>query len=317
MNAKIPDHGPYAQALTHRSAGARNNERLEFLGDALVNLIAAELLFERFPKADEGAMTRMRASLVREAALAGLARQLGLGERLRLGPGELKSGGQRRDSILADALEALVAAYYLDQGWAATRERVRAWFADLLDAVGAESFGKDAKTRLQEWLQARGLDLPEYQMLDSSGPEHAREFTMRCTVAARELSADARGGSRKLAETLHVERGGQALIKDGRTQGLCDALGGADDLLQQLAQIGQQPQAGRNAGRRGATWQVAGGRDALPGGHLMITWRQCFRPFPRRDPVQSFCILQTSAGAGPGLPSTSEHPVFPGNEGFS
>ena len=205
MNAKIPDHGPYAQALTHRSAGARNNERLEFLGDALVNLIAAELLFERFPKADEGAMTRMRASLVREAALAGLARQLGLGERLRLGPGELKSGGQRRDSILADALEALVAAYYLDQGWAATRERVRAWFADLLDAVGAESFGKDAKTRLQEWLQARGLDLPEYQMLDSSGPEHAREFTMRCTVAARELSADARGGSRKLAETRAAE----------------------------------------------------------------------------------------------------------------
>lgn len=205
MNTPIPSHGLYSQALTHRSAGARNNERLEFIGDALVNLIAAELLYEQYPKADEGAMTRMRASMVREAALATLARQLGLGERLHLGPGEMKSGGQRRDSILADALEALVAAYYLDQGWVAMRERVRGWFVSMLDSIGPEQFSKDGKTRLQEWLQARGLGLPEYQLQDSSGPEHAREFTIRCTVAARSAAAEATGGSRKLAETRAAE----------------------------------------------------------------------------------------------------------------
>lgn len=222
MNTPIPSHGLYGQALTHRSAGARNNERLEFLGDALVNLIAAELLFERFPKADEGAMTRMRASLVREAALAGLARQLDLGARLHLGPGEMKSGGHRRDSILADALEALVAAYYLDQGWAAMREKVRGWFVGMLDSITPATFDKDAKTRLQEWLQARGLGLPEYQLQNVSGPEHAREFTLACGVAARSVSAAASGGSRKLAEARAAEA---VLAKLKAAEALADGAG--------------------------------------------------------------------------------------------
>jgi ribonuclease-3 len=123
------------RALTHRSAGSRNNERLEFLGDALVNLIVAEALYQRWPRADEGELTRARAQLVRESSLAGLARELELGDRLDLGPGELKSGGFRRDSILADAFEALVAAIYLDAGFEACRERVLAWFRGLIEGL--------------------------------------------------------------------------------------------------------------------------------------------------------------------------------------
>src|SRR6185312_803524 len=139
-----------AQALTHRSAGQHNNERLEFLGDALVNLIVAELIYEQHPRADEGEMTRLRASLVNGTALAAIARSEELGERLHLGPGELKSGGFRRDSILADAFEAVVAALYLDAGWSSCRELVRALFEGR-SAAGAGT-AKDAKTRLQETL---------------------------------------------------------------------------------------------------------------------------------------------------------------------
>ncbi len=195
----------FEQALTHRSVGAHNNERMEFLGDALVNLIVAELLFERFPKCDEGAMTRMRASLVREASLAGLARQLGLGERLKLGPGEMKSGGHRRDSILADALEAMAAAHFLEEGWVAARERIRDWFDPILTDIGPEHFSKDGKTRLQEWAQARSHGLPEYLLLDSAGPDHAKVFSARCSIIGLNRSATAEGPNRKLAETRAAE----------------------------------------------------------------------------------------------------------------
>ncbi len=206
MSARPLPKSLIEQALTHRSVGAHNNERLEFLGDALVNLVVAEMLFERFPKSDEGAMTRMRASLVREAALAALARQFGLGERLRLGPGELKSGGHRRDSILADALEALAAAHYLEDGWDAARARIRDWFDPILSDIGPEHFSKDGKTRLQEWLQGRSLGLPEYELLDSTGPDHAKEFRARCSVPTLAVEACAEGPSRKLAETRAAER---------------------------------------------------------------------------------------------------------------
>jgi ribonuclease-3 len=188
------------QALTHRSARGANNERLEFLGDAVVGLVVAELLYERFPKLDEGALTRMRAHLVCERGLAEVARALRLGERLQLGPGEQKSGGHRRDSILADALEALAAARYFESGWEACRSEVRGWFEPVLGSLRSDDFGKDAKTRLQEWLQARALALPEYVLVDANGPEHAREFLVHCRVAARGLQTEARGGSRKLAE---------------------------------------------------------------------------------------------------------------------
>jgi ribonuclease-3 len=186
-------------ALSHRSVGARNNERLEFFGDALVNLLVAELLYESFPRADEGELTRLRARLVSEPALAAIAREQELGDRLHLGPGELKSGGFRRDSILADAFEALIAAVYLDGGWQACRDCVRGLYTGRL-AQAANADDKDPKTRLQEWLQARGLPLPEYELTGSSGADHARVFDVTCIVAASGLRCVGRGSSRRAAE---------------------------------------------------------------------------------------------------------------------
>ncbi|GAB3513753.1 ribonuclease III [Pseudoxanthomonas daejeonensis] len=188
------------QALTHRSAGTPHNERLEFLGDGVVNLFAAEALYLRWPTADEGVLTRARAELVREASLATIARQLELGERLTLGPGELKSGGFRRDSILADALEAVVAAIYLDAGYEACRRVVLPWFEQSLAALPVGRPEKDAKTRLQEWLQARQRPLPAYELVSESGEEHAKVFLCRCNLSEPPVSAEGEGTSRRLAE---------------------------------------------------------------------------------------------------------------------
>ncbi|WMJ70089.1 ribonuclease III [Stenotrophomonas sp. 24(2023)] len=189
------------QALTHRSAGAPHNERLEFLGDSIVNLMVAEALYQRWPKADEGALTRARAELVREGALAVIARQLQLGERLTLGPGEMKSGGHRRDSILADAVEAVVAAIYLDAGFEACRAVVLPWFQASMEALPATGRPeKDPKTRLQEWLQARQKPLPVYELLSESGEDHAKIFRVRCSVADPAASTGGTGSSRRIAE---------------------------------------------------------------------------------------------------------------------
>jgi len=189
------------QALTHRSAGGRNNERIEFLGDALLNLIIAEALFRRFPKADEGALTRARSQLVREPVLAELARALGLGDRLLLGPGELKSGGFRRDSILADALEALIGAIHLDAGFDACRSAVLALFETRIEALPAGlKAHKDSKTRLQEWLQARQLGLPDYLLVEARGEDHDKQFEVRCRVDSFGLEATGVAGVRREAE---------------------------------------------------------------------------------------------------------------------
>lgn len=189
------------QALTHRSAGAPHNERLEFLGDSIVNMMVAEALYLRWPKADEGAMTRARAELVREGALAVIARALQLGDRLTMGPGEMKSGGHRRDSILADALEAVVAAIYLDAGFEACRAMVLPWFAASMEALPATGRPeKDPKTRLQEWLQGRQKPLPSYELVSETGEEHARHFQVRCTSSDPPLSAEGGGNSRRVAE---------------------------------------------------------------------------------------------------------------------
>ncbi|GLQ87100.1 ribonuclease III [Dyella flagellata] len=186
-------------ALTHRSAGRPNNERMEFLGDALLGAIIAEMLYETHPKAAEGDMSRLRAQLVNGQALAVVARELELGDRLKLGSGELKSGGYRRDSILADAFEALVAAIYLDGGFEACRAAVRTLFADRIAALPHAS--KDAKTRLQEWLQAQGLPLPQYELVATEGEEHARIFEVQCLVSQpTAVTAAGRGSSRRLAE---------------------------------------------------------------------------------------------------------------------
>lgn len=186
-------------ALTHRSVGKPNNERLEFLGDALLGAIVAEMLYEAHPKASEGELSRLRAQLVNGQALAVVARELALGDGLRLGPGELKSGGFRRDSILADAFEAMVAAVYQDGGFDACREFVRGLFAERIVALRRSS--KDAKTRLQEWLQAKGLPLPQYELVASHGEDHAKTFDVSCRIVEPlAFIAEAHGGSRRAAE---------------------------------------------------------------------------------------------------------------------
>ncbi len=195
------EQGLLAQALTHRSAGAPHNERLEFLGDSIVNMLVAQALYQRWPKADEGALTRARASLVCEGALATIARTLKLGERLTMGPGEMKSGGHRRDSILADALEAVVAAIYLDAGFEACRAVVLPWFEASLQALPATGKPeKDPKTRLQEWLQARQKGLPVYELVSETGDDHAKLFRVRCSVADPAVTTEGEGTSRRLAE---------------------------------------------------------------------------------------------------------------------
>jgi ribonuclease-3 len=188
-----------ALALTHRSVGKPNNERMEFLGDALLGAIVAELLFEVHPNASEGELSRLRAQLVNGEALAVIARELALGEVLKLGPGELKSGGFRRDSILSDAFEALIAAVYMDDGFDACRQVVRRLFMPRVAELKRSS--KDAKTRLQEWLQGRGLPLPVYELTDSYGEDHAKTFDVSCCIDEPEpIRVEGRGGSRRAAE---------------------------------------------------------------------------------------------------------------------
>jgi ribonuclease-3 len=215
LGYRFVDEALLELALTHRSAGRPNNERLEFLGDALVNLVVAEMLFDTRPRADEGELSRLRAQLVSEPALAERARDLQLGDALRLGSGELKSGGFRRDSILADAFEALVAAIYRDGGFTACREWLHGVFAGPLAVVGPPQ--KDPKTRLQEWLQARGLPLPHYELLAEHGEEHARRFDVACMVEQPQAARfEGHGGSRRAAEQIAAEAALEMLAGTGR-----------------------------------------------------------------------------------------------------
>jgi ribonuclease-3 len=194
-------------AVTHRSAGSHNNERLEFLGDAVLGYIVAEWLFEQFPKATEGQLSRLRASLVKRATLAEIARQLNLGDYLLLGSGELKSGGFRRDSILADAMEAILGAIVLDSGNGL--EQCRACIHRLLACkVGELSPGeelKDPKTRLQELLQSRKLDLPAYDVVEVTGKAHHQRFAVECRVDAMQQCVRGEGSSRRRAEQAAAE----------------------------------------------------------------------------------------------------------------
>ncbi|HXC10312.1 MAG TPA: ribonuclease III [Steroidobacteraceae bacterium] len=189
-------------ALTHRSAGAEHNERLEFLGDSILNCSVARMLYEAHPEADEGALSRLRATLVSGETLAQIAGELGLGDHLRLGPGELKSGGFRRASILADALEALLGAIFLDSGFDATAAVVARMVGPRLSQLPAADSLKDPKTRLQEALQARGLALPVYTLTAVTGDPHLQSFTISCEVPIFGIAAVGEGGSRRRAEQL-------------------------------------------------------------------------------------------------------------------
>lgn len=188
------------QALTHRSASHRNNERLEFLGDAILNCVVADLLYRQFPQATEGQLTRARASLVKEATLSAVAQELSLGDHLQLGIGEKRSGGYRRDSILADALEALLGALYCDAGFELTYGMIQTWFESRLAVIKPDAQAKDPKTQLQEWLQAHHHALPVYHVIAVHGDPHAQIFQVHCELPDLGLNAQGEGLSRRIAE---------------------------------------------------------------------------------------------------------------------
>ena len=192
----------YRLALTYRSHAATHNERLEFIGDAVLNCVVAAALFERFPAIPEGELTRVRASLVNRDTLARLARDLGLGSEVMLGSGEVRSGGDERPSILANALEAIVGAVFIDAGFDAARAVIERIWAAEFGSLDPSTLGKDPKTRLQEWLQARRFAVPEYAVTGVAGEAHAQTFTIECRIPALGIVTTGEGTSRRAAEQV-------------------------------------------------------------------------------------------------------------------
>lgn len=206
IDYQFQDTGLLKQALTHRSAGYKHNERLEFLGDAILNLTIAEALFHQFPKCNEGELSRMRATLVREPTLAILARDFQLGDYLSLGQGELKSGGFRRESILADCVEALIGAISLDSSLGNATEIVTRWYQPLLKDIQPGDNQKDAKTRLQEYLQGNRLPVPTYNIVNIQGEAHNQLFTVECSIQNNDRTFIGKGSSRRKAEQAAAEQ---------------------------------------------------------------------------------------------------------------
>ena len=206
LSYEFRDSALFELALTHRSSSRQSNERLEFLGDAVLDFVISDHVYRSVPEGDEGDLSRLRASLVKDTTLAELARDLGLGEHLILGGGEQKSGGHRRGSILADALEAIFGAVYLDAGYEAARQIVETAFGSRLVALPDPRELRDPKTRLQEWLQGRGLELPGYELLGVSGQAHRQRFDVRCSVPGRDAATEGSGTSRRGAEQQAAER---------------------------------------------------------------------------------------------------------------
>ncbi len=203
-------------ALTHRSFGAKNNERMEFLGDSILGFVIAERLFEQFPTASEGILSRLRANLVNQSSLAELARRHQIGDYLLLGSGELKSGGFRRDSILSDALEAIIAALFIDQGIDACQQWIAQLFTEKLKSLSLDNWQKDPKTQLQELMQAKKMDLPEYELITMSGLAHEQTFKVRCTVSLIAKASTGTGISRKKAEQAAAEQMLQLLLNEDK-----------------------------------------------------------------------------------------------------
>jgi ribonuclease-3 len=194
------DEALLRQALTHRSYGVPHNERLEFIGDAILNCVVALALYERYPALAEGDLSRVRAHLVNKETLAEVARRLNLGASIRLGEGEVRSGGATRASILADAMEAVFGAVYIDAGFDEARRTIDAAYADVLRDADPATLGKDPKTRLQEWLQARRLAVPEYAIVATEGEAHAQRFCVECRIPDLAIVAPGVGSSRRAAE---------------------------------------------------------------------------------------------------------------------
>lgn len=200
LNYTFADLQLVEQALTHRSAGGLNNERLEYLGDAILGFVIADSLYHHFPQASEGQLSRLRSTLVKRDTLAAVAREHKLGDYLNLGPGELRSGGHARASILADGMEAIFAAIYLDGGYSAIREVILSIFSDRIGELNLEDHQKDPKTRLQELLQSRKLELPSYQVIGINGDPHQQTFHVRCVVEHLQHEVEGSGPSRRKAE---------------------------------------------------------------------------------------------------------------------
>lgn len=194
------------RALTHRSAKGLHNERLEFLGDSILGFIIAQALFDKFPKENEGDLTRMRSSLVKGVTLAELGRNFELGEHLILGPGELKSGGHRRESILEDAVEAIIGAVYLDSDIKTCKALVLKWYEQKIAQIKPGQAQKDPKTRLQEYLQGRRIALPIYEVIETTGQSHNQEFTVRCTTSEIDKEVITKGTSRRKAEQAAAQK---------------------------------------------------------------------------------------------------------------
>jgi len=206
LRYRFHDTSLFSQALTHRSANGRNNERLEFLGDAVLDFVISDAVFKHRPDADEGDLSKLRASLVKDTSLAQLAAELGVGEHLILGSGERKTGGHRRESILADALEAIFGAVFLDSGFKAAEEIiVRVFEQRLAELPDAEDL-RDAKTRLQEWLQARKFSLPDYELVNVSGKAHQQKFSVTCTITELSQTTDGESTTRRKAEQKAARR---------------------------------------------------------------------------------------------------------------
>ncbi|MEO7385705.1 MAG: ribonuclease III [Gammaproteobacteria bacterium] len=214
LGYRFQDNGLLEMSLTHRSASGGNNERLEFLGDAVLGLVIAEALYEAHAGADEGALSRLRARLVRRETLEEVARELELGELLRLGSGELRSGGHRRASILANSLEAVFGAVFLDGGWPATRKVVVKLLSARLAALDTDDDLRDPKTRLQEFLQGRGHALPTYAVERVSGSGHAQHFAVICRLETPGIEVHGEGASRRAAEQQAAEQALRALGAD-------------------------------------------------------------------------------------------------------
>jgi ribonuclease-3 len=200
LHYRFQDVGLFAQALTHRSVTGLNNERLEFLGDAVLDFVISDALFKLRPEADEGDLSKLRASLVKDTSLAKIAADLGLGEHLILGSGERKTGGHRRESILADALEAIFGAVYLDSGYDAAKDLIDRVFEQRLKVLPDAADLRDPKTRLQEWLQARKMSLPTYDLVSVTGKDHRQKFVVSCTVTEFSQTTEGQSTSRRKAE---------------------------------------------------------------------------------------------------------------------
>ncbi|MEC7824105.1 MAG: ribonuclease III [Pseudomonadota bacterium] len=211
---EFKDTGLLKQALTHRSAAKQHNERLEFLGDAVLGMIIARELYDKFPQVPEGKLTRMRSTLVKGDTLAELARESDVGELMNLGLGELKSGGHRRSSIIADAMEAIIGAIYLEAGLEQTEQVVLHLWKSRINKLDPNEHPKDAKTRLQEFLQSRKLPLPVYEVVKITGKDHAQTFVVHCQVANLNSPLEGVGSSRRKAEQQAANLALETLMND-------------------------------------------------------------------------------------------------------